>query len=315
MRIVVWSHLEQEGAAVTRRLLHDFETQAVADKGDLPAALAGAAGLVMENSRFDADVAAWVAASPPRWIQLLSAGYENLVRHGVPPQVVVTNAAGVRSGAVAEHAMALLLGLTRGVPQMVHAMAERSWRPEIADTIFGMEGATVLIVGYGDIGRALARRLAPFGVRVMAANRGPVADPPVERAFGLDALDAALALADIVVLSVAYVPETHGLISASRLAAMKPGALLVNVSRGGVVDHAALADALSAGRIGGAALDVTDPEPLPPDHGLWRSGNVLVSPHLGGTATAASAARLAALVHDNAMRLRRREPLRGVVRP
>jgi phosphoglycerate dehydrogenase-like enzyme len=276
---------------------------AVTERPELCAALRGADAFVLENSRYDAEVARWVAESPLRWIQLLSSGYENLVRHGVPDGVTVTNAAGVRSGSVAEHGVALLLALAHAVPAISREMQHERWQPGLASVLRSLEGATALIVGYGDIGRELARRLASFGVRIIAANRSPVADPIVEQAFGLGRLDEALALADIVALSVAYVPQTHHLLSAARLAAARPGALLLNVSRGGVVDTEALVDALESGRLGGAALDVTDPEPLPPGHPLWRTKNVLISPHLGGTATAASNERLCRLVVENARRI------------
>ncbi|MBD0417351.1 NAD(P)-dependent oxidoreductase [Oryzicola mucosus] len=299
MKIVVWSLLA-EGAIVARRLSERHDVVVVKDKIDLPAALQGAAGFVLENSRYDAQIAAVLVGGSVGWIQLLSAGYENLVTHGVAPGIVVTNAGDARSPNVAEHAVALLLGLVRGLPVILSAQRQETWQPHIARGLSTLEDGAALIVGYGGIGREIATRLLAFGMRVSAVNRSPVDDPRLSQIHGLADLDNAVAAADVVAIAIAYVPATHHLFSARRLAAMKRGALLVNVARGGVVDTEALAAGLQQGDIGGAALDVTDPEPLPDGHPFWRVPNLIISPHLGGTNTQSATERLCALVLANA---------------
>ncbi|HEV2062689.1 MAG TPA: D-glycerate dehydrogenase [Solirubrobacteraceae bacterium] len=194
---------------------------------------------------------------------------------------------GVLTEATADLAMALILAAARRLPEAaidVHAGNWHTWEPA---GWLGLElrGATLAVVGHGRIGEAVAERARAFGMDVLPVGR----DTP---------LRDALAEADVISLHVPLTPETHHLIDAEALASTKPGAILVNTARGGLVDTAALLEALDDGRLAAAALDVTDPEPLPPDHPLLRHPNVLVVPHIG-SATHATRERMAELAVDN----------------
>ncbi|MFC8271462.1 2-hydroxyacid dehydrogenase [Streptomyces sp. NPDC057271] len=219
-----------------------------------------------------------------RAVQTLSAGTDHVTPGlgSLPPGVELCNAKGVHEASTAELTLALILASLRGIPGFVRGQDKEEWRdgfyPALADK-------SVLIVGYGSIGAAIEDRLVPFEcARVMrvarsarATERGPV--------HPLSELPALLPQADVVVLSTPLTPGTRHLADAGFLARMKDGALLVNVARGPVVDTAALLKEVESGRIT-AALDVTDPEPLPPGHPLWHAPGVLVSPHVGGSTSA-----------------------------
>ncbi|MDB5829754.1 MAG: D-isomer specific 2-hydroxyacid dehydrogenase NAD-binding protein, partial [Variovorax sp.] len=165
------------------------------------------------------------------------------------------------------------------------------------------------IIGLGHIGEQLARRAKAFGMHVVGVTRSPKATAYVDSVHGLVELLAVLADADAVAITIALTRDTRHLFGREALAACKRGAMLVNVARGGVIDQAALCDALQSGQIGGAGLDVTDPEPLPAGDALWRCPNVLISPHFAGGGSAASIARLASGVVGNLRRLQAGEAL------
>lgn len=221
-----------------------------------------------------------------RVVQAVSAGVEWLVP-GVPDGVVVCTASGAHDAAVSEWVVAALLAVRRRLPEFFALQGRGEWEgnlnewtatgPSTLGPIDDLEGRTVLVLGHGSIGRALAARLQPFGVRVVGIARHRRAD-----AQPLEALPGLLPEADAVVVLVPLTGETEGMVDAGFLARMKPGAVLVNAARGPIVDTDALLEALHAGRIR-AALDVTDPEPLPPGHPLWRAPNVLITPHAAGS--------------------------------
>ncbi|KOV61709.1 2-hydroxyacid dehydrogenase [Streptomyces sp. MMG1121] len=243
-------------------------------------------------------------------VQTLSAGTDQLdpgLRH-LPAGVRLCNARGVHEASTAELALTLVLASLRGVPDFVRAQDRGQWRggfrPALADK-------TVLIVGYGSIGAAIEDRLAPFElarVARVARSERTTARGPVHP---LTSLPSLLPHADVVILSTPLTAQTKGLASADFLAGMKDGALLVNVARGPVVDTDALLAELKTGRIT-AALDVTDPEPLPPGHPLWQAPGVLISPHVGGP-TSAFLPRAKRLLVDQLTRFVNREPLRNVI--
>jgi phosphoglycerate dehydrogenase-like enzyme len=243
-------------------------------------------------------------------VQTLSAGIDH-VEPGLghlPAGVRLCNARGVHEASTAELTLTLILASLRGVPDFVRAQDRGEWlggfRPALADR-------NVLIVGYGSIGAAIEDRLVPFEVARVArvarsartTARGPV--------HPLTELPALLPEADVVILSTPLTEATRGLVNADFLARMKDGALLVNVARGPVVDTKALLAELESGRLT-AALDVTDPEPLPPGHPLWQAPGVLVSPHAGGP-TSAFLPRAKRLLTDQLTRFVNREPLRNVI--
>ncbi|MFE5190723.1 2-hydroxyacid dehydrogenase [Streptomyces sp. NPDC056628] len=243
-------------------------------------------------------------------VQTLSAGTDHVepgLRH-LRPGVRLCNARGVHEASTSELTLALILASLRGIPDFVRAQDKGEWRggfrPALADK-------NVLIVGYGSIGAAIEDRLIPFEVARVArvarsartTARGPV--------HPLTDLSALIPDADVVILCTPLTEATRHLVDAGFLARMKDGALLVNVARGGVVDTKALLAEVETGRIT-AALDVTDPEPLPPAHPLWRAPGVLISPHVGGP-TSAFLPRAKRLLVDQLTRWVNREPLGNVI--
>src|SRR3954454_486631 len=237
-----------------------------------------------------------------RVVQTLSAGVDN-IRDDVPEGVLLCNGRGIHNASTAELALTLTLASLRGVPGFVDAQhGERwtqGWRPSLADS-------TVLIVGYGDIGRDVESRLLPFEVEVLK-----VARTPREGVHALADLPELLPRADVVILVVPGTSETRGLVDASFLGQMKRGALLVNVARGPVVVTDDLVAALHTGQVH-AALDVTDPEPPPKGHPLWSAPNLLITPHVGG-ATPAMWPRAYRLVRAQLERFAAGEQLENVM--
>ncbi|MFP5220004.1 MAG: NAD(P)-dependent oxidoreductase [Actinomycetes bacterium] len=247
-------------------------------------------------------------AGTVRWVQLPFAGVEEVVAAGVLRRGVTWACAkGVYSEPVAEHALALALAALRSVPQYARAT---SWTGQAAVTLYD---APVVVLGGGGITEALVRLLGPFRAQVTAVRRDagrPV--PGAGRTVGLGDLDDVLGDALVVVLALALTRETEQVVDARRLARMRRDAVLVNVARGRHVDTDALVDVLRDGGIGAAALDVTDPEPLPDGHPLWDLPTCLVTPH---TANPWSTAQplLARRIEDNVRRASAGQPLVGLV--
>ena len=235
-----------------------------------------------------------------RVAQTLTAGVDD-VRPLVPDGVILCNAKGVHDASTAELALALTLASLRGIPDFVRDAPRWDGRRRDA-----LADRTVLIVGYGSVGAAVERRLAGFECKVLR-----VARRARDGVFGFADLPEVLPRADVVVLSVPMTDETRGLADASFLAALPDGALLVNVARGPVVVTDDLLAEARSGRLR-AALDVTDPEPLPAEHPLWALPNVLISPHVGGN-TSAFLPRAMGLVAEQLRRYAAGKPLRNVV--
>ena len=235
-------------------------------------------------------------------VQLLTAGVDAWLGR-LPDGVVLCDARGVHSSSTAEWALTATLAYLRHFPYFATAQSRGEWAYRPTDEL---AGKSVLIVGAGDIGEAVAARLEPFEVSLVRVARQ--ARPGVH---GESELAGLLPAADVVVLTVPLTPATTGLVDSTFLAAMRDGSLLVNASRGPVVDTAALSAELATGRIG-AALDVTDPEPLPSGHALWSMPNVLLTPHtaasVGGTLR-----RAYGLVGDQVRRYVAGQPLINVV--
>ncbi|OIJ95242.1 2-hydroxyacid dehydrogenase [Streptomyces colonosanans] len=250
------------------------------------------------------------AMTSVRVVQTLSAGVDHVQPglHLLPRGVQLCNARGVHDASTAELALTLILASLRGIPDFVRGQDRGEWRagfrPALADK-------SVLIVGYGSVGAAIEDRLAPFELARVAR----VARRERETARGLvhpiSRLSELLPDADVVVLATPLTDETKGLVNADFLARMKDGALLVNVARGGVVDTKALLAELETGRIT-AALDVTDPEPLPEGHPLWHAPGVLISPHVGGP-TSAFWPRAKRLLSAQLNRFVQGEPMENVI--
>jgi phosphoglycerate dehydrogenase-like enzyme len=243
------------------------------------------------------------------WVQLPQAGTERVFEAGVIDHARQwTSAKGAYADPVAEHALALILAGLRLLK--VRARAS-SWGKQGGVSLFGQP---VTVVGGGGIATVLLRLLKPFGTPVTVVRRQAVPMPGAARTLGPDRLAEALAGARAVVLAPALTPATRGLIGPAELAAMEPYGWLVNVGRGGLVDTGALVDALRAGQIGGAGLDVTDPEPLPAGHPLWDLPNCLITPHTADTEEM-TRPLLADRIAENVRRLTAGQELIGLVDP
>lgn len=288
------------------------------DADDELAEVVRASGLRL-GSLDDSSVVVWTGGqdgfpqlpATVRWVQLPSAGVEHWFDAGlVDAERTWTSAAGAYASTVAEHALALLLAGVRGL----HAMAAwTSWRREEAFDLIGtLDGATVAVVGAGGVGRRLITSLAGLGARSVAVNRSGAAVAGATTTFGSSHLHEALSAADHVVVCAPATPETKHLIGAAELALLEPRSWVVNIARGSLIDHDALADAVASGRIGGAGLDVTEPEPLPDGHRLWSLDNVVITPHTANTPPLLRRA-FAAHVAANLARYSAGQPLESVI--
>jgi phosphoglycerate dehydrogenase-like enzyme len=252
-----------------------------------------------------------------RWLQAPQAappaGY--YTRELIDHPVVVTNFREIYNDHIAAHIMAFVLAFARGLHVYLPRQLRREWRPEPLETggVLHLPETTALIVGVGGIGAETARLCAAFGMHVMGVDaRRREAPPGVLKLDGPDALDSLLPLADFVVLTVPHTPETEGFFDRGRFARMKRTAFFVNIGRGMTTRLDDLVAALRAGEIAGAALDVFEQEPLPPDHPLWTLPNVLITPHTAGHGPYLDERRFEVLL-DNARRFLAGQPLRNVV--
>jgi phosphoglycerate dehydrogenase-like enzyme len=202
---------------------------------------------------------------------------------GIPEGVVVSNSTGIKAGMVSEHALLLLLAAARRMHLTAGAQRRHEWlRAEFSRQMTTLEDAVVCVIGRGSIGRELARKLKAIGARPIAVSRDTDPDGTVEQVFPRERLHEALALADAVAICTGGGDDTRHLIGARELAAMKRGAVIVNVARGSIIDEAALIAALNDGHLAAAGLDVVATEPMPSDHVLWDMPNVIVTPHVAG---------------------------------
>jgi phosphoglycerate dehydrogenase-like enzyme len=253
-----------------------------------------------------------------RWIHSPMAGVTQLLfPRLVESNAILTNGRTVHSIPVAEQTLALMFALARRLPACFRFQAasywgqDESWRP--GRVPFELHGKTLGLVGLGAIGREMVARVRPMGMRVIAVKRDPSRGGEIaDRVYSPAQLREMLPQVDFLVVCAPDLPETRRLIGRRELEAMKPTAFLVNVARGSLVDTEALLDALQAGVIAGAGLDVTDPEPLPSDHPLWKLPNVVITPHLGG-ASDRFWEREADLLRENLRRYLARQPLLNVV--
>ena len=296
--------------------LHDVRLTGLEAPAELAREVADADGFIVFNGQYSAEVAALLRRDAPRlrWIQFATSGWDNALRHGVPEGVAMTNAGEAWAPAVAEHALALLLGLARDLPRLERARQARDGARHGHGLVF-VKDSTVLILGLGAIGREIAVRVKALGARIIAAARRPQTHPAIDRLVPLSQLDLVLPEADAVILALALAPETHHLINAERLALMKPSAVLINVARGDILDEAALAAALGAKQLAGAGLDVYAREPLPAESPLWDLDNVILSPHVAGFGEPGALTRVVELCRDNITRFAQGAPLRNRISP
>ena len=304
--------MTEPGIAIGPASLEPFE-EAVRAGGGRVVDAGEADGLIWVNPADPQGLKDVLETSPARWVQLPFAGIESFFEAGViDPARTWTCAKGTYAHACAEHALALMLTAARRIHR--HAR-DRAWVPPgLGSPERRLKGATVLIVGTGGIGRALVPMLQPLGARMLGVSRSGAAVAGIERTATTGALVDMAREADFVVVCAALTPATRGLVDAAVLEAMPARAWLVNVARGGLVDTAALVAALRAKSIAGAALDVTDPEPLPDDHPLWAEPDVVITPHVANTWDMAIP-DLAALLQRNVAAYAAGAPLEGLVDP
>jgi phosphoglycerate dehydrogenase-like enzyme len=223
-----------------------------------------------------------------RWVHSSAVAVGTLPLEALAARgIAVTNSRGVQSAAIAEHVIACVLALAKQLPLLARAQQAREWVQNelVADRApWLVQGRTMAVVGLGSIGAAVAVRGAALGMRVIGVRRRVEQGTPpgVERVAAPGDLAEVLALADVVVLAAPLTGGTERLLDAAAISRMKPGAVLVNVARGQLVDEAALADALASGHLAGAALDVFTDEPLPPASPFWSLPSVIVTPHTSG---------------------------------
>jgi phosphoglycerate dehydrogenase-like enzyme len=262
----------------------------------------------------------FIAARRLRWVHSAAAGVRGaLFPEMLASRVLLTNSAGIHAIPIAETVVGGLLYLLRGFDMAVEQQRDGRWDKSrfVADdsVLRELGGCRVLIVGTGGIGSEIARRVAPFGVECVGIRRHPARGAPAgfDRVAGPDSLDDELATADVVVLAAPLTSETSGTLNAARIARLRPGAIVVNVARGALLDENALAAAVAAGRLRGAVLDVFRNEPLAADSPLWQLRSVLVTPHVSPVSPGRFWPRQLELFLDNWRRYVEGAPLRNLV--
>jgi phosphoglycerate dehydrogenase-like enzyme len=320
VRIAQFVHASAD--VVDEAFLRDFpEVEAAkADSLDsLARALDGAEIFHVYNSAFTAEFARVVRdrGRALKWIQFTTVGIEIGLRAGLPEGVWVTNSGDVSQRALATHAMALMLGVMRGFRRFGPLQARREWPPRqsMSSELLDPDGARMVILGMGHIGQEIARKAKAFDMEVICVTRASSpAVPEIDRVVPREKVGEVLPSADVIMVAMPLDSATRGFLSAERIALMKDTAILVNISRGKVVDEAALARALAEGRIKGAGLDALAEEPLPASSPLWDLPNVLITPHVGGGGGRQQWRRMSELIRGNTRRYLSGEPLKHVVR-
>jgi len=281
-------------------------------------ALDGAEILHVYNSAFTAEFARLVRdkGRALKWIQFTTVGVEIGLRAGLPDGVWVTNAGDVSQRVLASHAMALMLGVMRGFTRFERLRERREWaRHDMSSYIVDPDGARMVILGMGHIGQDIARKAKAFDMEVICVTRAPApAVPEIDRVVSREKIHEVLPSADVVMIAMPLDDGTRGFLNAERIALMQERAILVNISRGKVVDEAALARALTQGRILGAGIDAFAEEPLPAKSPLWDLPNVLITPHVGGQGGRQLWRRMSDVIRDNTRRYLSGAPLKHVVR-
>ncbi|MEQ9261063.1 MAG: D-2-hydroxyacid dehydrogenase [Roseovarius sp.] len=278
-RVLLHNDETEKQEAALKSAFPQVEVQACNSFEALPEALAAFRPDAMYSVRFNPapfPKEAVFGADGPRWLANGGVGTDHLGQWDTA-RITVTNAAGVASDMMAEYILGGFLHFTLDVPGLQADKAARHW--DGARKMRPLKGRTLLIVGLGHTGRAVAARAKAFGMHVIGTRARPREMENVDEVHAASDLAALLPRADFIAVCTPLIAETRGLIGAGEIAAMKPGVILADVSRGGVVDQAALGEALRAGHVGGAAVDVFETEPLPAESPLWGVENLVISPH------------------------------------
>lgn len=313
-RVLLHTDRPADAQAVLAASHPDLEVHLCDTYDGVAAALAAGRADVIYSVRFAGTAsfprAAMLENPTVKWIAVGGSGVDHLGLWN-PEAVVVTNSAGVAADMMAEYALGAMLSFSLNFKAFARAQAERRWT---SGEVAPISGTVVAIVGLGKTGVAFARRAEAMGMTVLGVRARPKATRHVHEVGGVDALPGFLARADYVLVCAPLTESTRGLLGAHAFSAMKPTAVLVDISRGGVVDEGALLASLREGRLGGAALDVFATEPLPTEHPFWGFDNVIVTPHCSSVYRGWEAASVR-LFADNLSRYRRGEPLLNVVDP
>jgi (S)-sulfolactate dehydrogenase len=305
MHVVITEFMDEDALArADASIRWTYAPDLVDDTGRCHAALADADGVIVRN-RTQVDAAFLAAAPRLRVVGRLGVGLDNIdLTACAARDIAVCPATGANSRSVAEYVIAAALILTRGVFAATPDMVAGTWPRAALGNGGEVAGKTLGLVGFGDIARTVAGLAAPLGLRIAAHDPYLRADHPAWTGVTrLDSVADVLASADIVSLHVPLTPETRHLLDRAALAAMKPGAILNNTARGGIVDEAALCDALRSGHLGGAALDVFEAEPLTEEAAAAFAGvpNLILTPHVAGV-TAAANVRVSQITVENVQR-------------
>lgn len=257
--------------------------------------------------------ALFASAKKLKWVQIYSAGVETYrFPEFLNSDVTLTNCKIIQGPNIADHALALLLSLTRNINQIVAARTTEKWEKGKYHPL-ELRGKTALIVGMGGIGQQIAQRAHAFGMTVIGVDPKEIPlNPYVSRMVFPDRIDSVIPQADVVFISAPHTPQSEGMIGPKQFELMKKGAYFIAVSRGKLYDTPALVKALDSQRLSGAGLDVTNPEPLPPGHSLWKFENVIITPHIAGQSDGIQARRVD-LIKENIARFERGEQMLNVV--
>jgi phosphoglycerate dehydrogenase-like enzyme len=249
-----------------------------------------------------------------RWIQTHSAGVDGLrYPELINSNVTLTNAKIVMGPNIADHAFALLLTMTRGMNRATVNKPNEEWQRGQYSSLIELNGKTAMIVGVGGIGMQIAQRAKGFGMRVLGVDPKDISYTPlVDEVVKPDRLDEVIPKADVVFVSAPLTQESRGMIGPRQFELMKKGTYFIAVSRGGLYQTPALVKALDSGHLGGAGLDVTDPEPLPKGHALWKFQNVVITPHVAGQSDLMPKRRIE-LFKENIRRFAEGRPMLNVV--
>lgn len=316
MKAVMYTNRREDRTLQFVEDFPDIGWEVVWSPGAFENALADATVAILSNRICTPELGAALArARMPslKWIHFNSAGIERGVNMGLPRDIPVTTSASAKAPVCAEHALTLLLALSRRLNEAALNKANHYWaRREMNLTMRSVEGATLVLVGLGGIAREIARKAKAFDMRVIAVTRAAPPSADIDRTVPRDELLSVLPDADLVAIATASDPSSHHLVGAAEFAAMKKTAYIVNISRGELIDEAALIAALRAGEIAGAAIDVADPEPPAPDNPLWDMENVIITPHVANAGSANDYLRLKAVFADNLARFREGRPLQNL---
>ena len=284
----------------------------------LSGALEGAEIFHVYNSAFTPEFARLVRdrGRALKWLQFTTVGIDIALKAGLPEGVWVTNSGDVSQRVLAGHAIALMLGVMRGFRRFEPLRAQRNYARQLMPRyMMAPDGARMVILGMGRIGQDIARKAKAFDMEVICVTRAAApAVPEIDQVVAREKVNEVLPTADVVMIAMPLDPGTQGFMSAERIALLKETAVFVNISRGKVVDEAALARALAEGRIMGAGLDAFAQEPLPATSPLWDLPNVVMTPHVGGNGGRELWRRMSELVRDNTRRYLSGAPLKHVVR-